>query len=334
VPLILRITLLGCSLLLPLAAQESAGNAQPAKADQQSKADQQQFPADQQQPPTTPPPTQTDQPPTQPPTTVEPTPPIPKPTVQLPPPRPAPPVTTERDTGGDVYSIEPMYWLTHSAPTVRQGRANTAIDPGELGFPGRSKFAPGVIITVPTGHENSIEVSAFQVKGHGNSYLGVTQSFFGNEYAIHDILATDYVVKSYKVSWNYLTYPYPSANSKFRFKTLYEIRYTSVTADFNAPLDVNAAPVQGSKSSIRPSLGAGIEYHPVRHVRFEAKASGFGFPHHGDIYDAEASLVVRGPHLEVMAGGRIFHFKTSTNADQYFTQTMWGPYGGLRLIWK
>ncbi len=319
-------------MIVPLVAQ---GSVQDPVNDQQQPPPPTTPPA---QPPTTPPATPPDQPPptppAQPPAGVEPTPPIPKPAVTLPPPRPAPAITTERDTGGDGYSIEPIYWVTHSAPTVQQGRANTALIPGDLGFPGKSKAAYGFAITIPTGHENSLELTVFEAKGQGNSVLGISQAFFGNLYAIHDVLATATTTKTYKLSWNYLTYPFPSAGAKFRFKTLWEIRYTSVDASFDAPQDINAAPVIGSKSNFRPSFGAGIEYHPVRHVRFEAKGSGFGYPHHGNIYDAEASLVAHYTHFEVLAGARLFHYKTSPEDDQYFTQTMFGPYGGLRFIWK
>jgi hypothetical protein len=283
------------------------------------------------QPPTTPP---SQPPPTQPPGGVEATPPVPKPSVQLPVPKPPPPVTTERDTGGDNFSIEPFYWLARSAPTVAQGHANTDFDPGALGFPGHSKAAEGIFITVPTGHENSFEFRAFQAKGQGNTVLGTTEQFFTTQYAIGDVLATNYRISSYKLSWNYLTYPYPSAGAKFRFKTLYEFQYAAVRGSFDAPADVNAVPTQGIKSIIRPTLGAGIEYHLARRVRFEAKLSGMGFPHHGDIYDGEASLAAGGPHFELLAGARIFHLKTSPTSDQYYKETLWGPYVGLRLIWK
>lgn len=319
-------TLLTCLALVPLAAQDTP--ARPGDDPQQPPTQTTPPPATEQQPPPTQPPTQP------PPTTVEPTPPIPKPTVQLPPPRPAPAITTERDTGGDAWSIEPIYWLTRQAPTVRQGHANQASIPGNLVFPGHDPYTPGVTITVPTGHENSLEFSGFQTKGHGSSTLGVTEAFFGNGYAIHDVLNTEYTMRTYKVSWNYLTWPYPSAGAKFRFKTLYEMRYTSIRGRFDAPADINAAPIIGSKSNLRPSLGVGIEYHPAPHVRFEMKASGFALPHRGDIYDGEASLVGHFPHFEVMAGARIFHYKTTPRDDQYFTQTLWGPYGGVRLIWK
>jgi hypothetical protein len=315
-------------MIVPLVAQ---GAVQDPVNDQQQPPPPTTPPA---QPPTTPPDQPPTTPPAQPPVGVEPTPPIPKPEVTLPPPRPAPAITTERDTGGDGWSIEPIYWLTHSAPSIFQGKANTVPIPGDLGFPGKSSYAPGFAVTIPTGHENSLEVTGFQVKSQGNTVLGVSEVFFGNLYAIHDVLATSTTTRTYKVSWNYLTWPYPSAGAKFRLKTLYEIRYTNIEARFNAPADINAGPVIGTKSQIRPSFGLGIEYHPARHVRFEVKGSGFGYPHHGYVYDAEASLVGHFPHFEVLAGGRVFHVTTTPQDPEYFTQTMWGPYGGLRFIWK
>jgi len=280
--------------------------------------------AAQDQPPPTPVP--------QPPAPVEPTPSIPKPTVQLPPPKPpAPPSTYDYDTGGDNISIEPFYWLTKSAPLIRQGQANQALDPGDLGFPGRSKDALGFDITVPTPRENSVEFRVFQVKAQGNSILGESEAFFGTLYAVGDVLATNYYVDNLKLSWNYLTYPYPSNHAKFRLKTLWEMQYTKIGSSFDAPGDVNAAPVSGVKSLFFPTFGLGVEYHPIKRVRLEAKASAFAIPHHGDLYDAEASLVVTGLHFEISAGGRVFHFKTSPQADQFFTQTLWGPYLGIRF---
>jgi hypothetical protein len=362
VPLKLRMAvLIPCLLIVPLSAQDipdakpAPAAVQQAPADSPTAAPQVQAnqqpptqadPADSDetalqppaqqvtQPPAQPPATPPAQPTTQPPGGVEATPPVPKPTIQLPVPRPPPPVTTERDTGGDNFSIEPFYWLTHSSPTVAQGHANTDFDPGALGFPGKSKFADGVFITVPTGHENSFEFRFFQQTGQGNSVLGTTEQFFTTQYAIGDVLATNYRLSSYKLSWNYLTYPYPSAGAKFRFKTLYEFQYAAIRGSFDAPADVNAVPTEGIKSIIRPTLGAGIEYHLARRVRFEAKLSGMGFPHHGDLYDGEASLVGGGPHFEFLLGARIFHLKTSPTSDQYYTETLWGPYAGLRLIWR
>lgn len=305
--------LCACAGLIPLRAQNSNPPQQPPV----------------QQPPVTQPPT------VPPPGGVEPTAPIPKPEVQLPAPKPAPPTKpAERDTGGDVWSIEPMYWLTHAAPSTGAGKTNTDFDPADLGFPGHSKESLGVAITVPTGREDSLEFSGFEVRGQGNSVLPETKAFFGNIYAVGDTLATGWYVRAYKVSWNYLTWPYPSNNAKIRFKTLYEFQYISSGAHFDAPGDVNAAPVVAQKSIMRPTLGLGLELHPVKHIRFEVKGSGMAFPHHGDIWDAEAALAARVWKIEVLGGARILHYKTTPGADAFFMQTMWGPYGGLRLIWK
>jgi hypothetical protein len=280
--------------------------------------------AAQDQPPPTPPP--------QPPAPIEPTPVIPKPVVQLPPPQPpAPPSTYDYDTGGDNWSIAPFDWITKSAPIIRQGHANTDIDPGDLGFPGRSKEGYGFEITVPTGHENSVDFRYFQAKGQGNSVLGESEAFFGTLYAVGDVLASNWYAQSIKLSWNYLTYPYPSNHEKFRLKTLWELQYDRVGSSFNAPADVNAAPVVGVKSIIFPTFGIGIEYHPAKHLRLELKASGFAVPHHGDIYDGEANIVIPGRHFEVALGGKVYHYKTSPQADQYLAQTLFGPYLELRL---
>jgi hypothetical protein len=269
-----------------------------------------------------------------PPTQVEPTPPIPKPVIKNPEKPVPPPDLHEHDTGGDIFSIEPIYWLTHAAPRIAQGHANLALDPGDLGLPDRSKEALGVEITIPVTHEDSFDITAFSVKGQGNSVLHETEAFYGNLFAVGDVLATNYYTQAYKVSWNYLTWPYPSNLAKFRFKTLYEVQYVKIGQGFDAPGDVNAAPAYGLKSMIRPTFGIGLEYHPARRLRLEFKTSGFGTPHHGDIWGAEGNLVFRGWHFEAVAGGRIFHYKTSPQADQYYSQTMFGPYGGLRFLWK
>lgn len=322
--------LCSCLWIAPVFAQDTGSQPQqPQPATQQPPSTQ---PTAAQQPPTTPPATPPQVPP---PGGINPTAPIPKPEVTLPPEKTAPPTQPhERDTGNDLWSIEPIYWLTHHAPSTSAGHTNVDPDPADLGFPERSKESLGIAITVPTGHEYSLEFTGFEVKGQGNSFLYQTKAFFGNLYAIHDTLATGWYVKSYKVSWNYLMYPYPSNGAKIRYKALFELQDIMASAHFDAPGDINAAPVVGSKSILRPLVGAGVELHPVSHVRFEVKASGIAFPHHGDIYGGEASLAIRVWKVEVLGGGRYLHYKTSPGTDAFFSQTMWGPYGGLRLIWK
>lgn len=263
------------------------------------------------------------------------TPPAPKPTVEMPPPPPPKPAkSAERDTGGDVVSIEPFYWLNHAQPSLHKGKGSFYTLPGNLDFPGRSKYTLGGVLTIPTRNENSLQFSYFRTQGAGDTKLAQDANFFGNPFNQADFLATKYTLENMKLSWNYLTYPFPSNGAKFRLKTLWEVQYVTIRSTLDAPLDVNTTLTDGAKKLILPAFGLGIEYHPARHVRFEAKASGFGLPHRSAIWDAEGSAVVRAGRIELLVGGKAFHYKTSPKANQFFTQTLWGPYVGVRLIWK
>jgi len=288
--------------------------------------------------PQQPPPAQQPPPTKQPPPTAPGTPATPKPTVILPPQQPGQPSKApppERDTGGDSLSIMPFYFDTTNQPRLRQGIASTATQNGSLNFPGSRKYGYGGVLTIPTGHENSLQFTYFRRQDHGNALLGVDSSYFGTVFTNGDALNTRYTLQTMKLSWNYLTYPYPSAGAKFRFKTLWEVQYVTMLSDFDAPADVNATATEGRKSLVLPTLGVGIEYHLAKHFFVEVKGSGFDIPHHADIWDTEANAVIRAGRIEVVVGGKAFHFKTSPQAaDNYFFETLYGPYGGLRYIFR
>jgi hypothetical protein len=280
-----------------------------------------------------PPPTQ--QPP--PPVTAPGTPSIPKPTVQLPPPVPpqTPTPPQERDTGGDTFSIMALYWLNNDQPVMRGGAGDTTFLQGNLHFTGNKKYAYEGVITIPTGRENSLEFSYWRKQSFGTSVIGnTTYNFFGNNFAPGDSVLTRYTLQGMKLSWNYLTWPYPSNGAKLRVKTLWEVQYVGIGATFDAPADPDAIPTNGNKSVILPTLGLGVEYHPARHVRLEMKASGFGIVHHSDIWDVQAAVVLRYGKLEFFLSEKGYHYKTSPRGDQYFTQTILGPIGGIRLMFK
>ncbi len=259
-----------------------------------------------------------------------------RPQVQQTPAPASPPGIQERDTGGDVLSFEPFFWLTtQTPPLLRLGHfSNGQTNSGELKFPGRSKFGYGGVVTVPTGKENSLQFSYFRIQGQGTRTDSQALTLFGNNFAAGDFYATTYLLQNLKLSWNYLTFPYPSRGAKFRVKTLWELQYMWVNSTIYAPYDINAIPTVGMKDIIYPTFGLGIEYHPAKALRLEAKFSGFAFFHHSDIWDAEASAVFRAGNFEAFLGGKAYHFKTSPTADQYFSDTMWGPSVGLRWIWR
>lgn len=280
---------------------------------------------------------QQQQPPPQQPPTAPGTPATPKPKVTLPPPQPGQPAKAppaEHDTGGDYISLMPFYWYTTPQPHLRTSHDTTASQPGNIDFPGDKKYAYGGILTIPTGHENSLQFTYFRRLDQGNTVLGPDSSFFGNVFSAGDVLATHYTLQTLKLSWNYLTYPYPSAGAKFRLKTLWEIQYVTMHSVFDAPADQNAIATEGRKSIVLPTLGLGIEYHMSKRFFFEVKGSGFGIPHHQDIWDTEANAVFRAGKIEIVAGGKAFHFKTSPHGDNYFFDTLYGPYGGVRYIFR
>jgi len=271
------------------------------------------------------------------------TPATPAQTQETPAPPPAkPPVL--HDTGGDVISIEPMFWLTRTSPNTVLGAALVSpsvssgvtpqTTPGNLEYPGGSRYGLSGVVTIPTGKENNLQFSYFQVSGDGDTFAPTNMVIFTNPFAQGDLLVTTFKVENFKLSWNYLNYPFPSAGAKFRFKTLWEFQYLKIQSTIGAPGDPNAVTSIATHSIFFPTIGPGIEYHPYKHLRLELKISGFGIPHHADIVDAEGLAVVTAGRLEVSFGGKGYHFKTSPQANEYFYQTLWGPAVGVRWMWK
>ena len=283
-------------------------------------------------------PTQQQPPPAQqpPPTSVPGTPSTPKPQVELPPtvPRQTPTPPQERDTGGDAFSIEVAYWMTTSPPTMWGGAADTTFLDGNLRFNGDRRYSLVGVLTIPTGHENSLEFTYFRNQGAGNQFLGVNTDYFGSPFYAGDQLFTGYTTQSAKLSWNYLTWPYPSNGAKLRIKTLWEVQFVNISAGFNAPNDLDTSPGTGSQFLVLPSLGLGVEYHPAKHLRLEMKASGFTIPHHADVWDAQASAVLRFGRMEYFLSYKAYHFKTSPQGSQYFSDDLFGPYIGVRYMFK
>jgi len=88
-----------------------------------------------------------------------------------------------------------------------------------------------------------------------------------------------------KVSYEYLTWPYPVGGRHFRLKTLWQVQYITMKTIFDAPIksstpDSTGAYTDystiGSKSYITPALGLGSHEYATRNLRLEANLSGSG----------------------------------------------------------
>jgi hypothetical protein len=248
---------------------------------------------------------------------------------------PPPPDPKILEDGG--FSIEPFYWLTQAQPKLSGG--SQALTPyQDLTYPGKSRKGYGLEVGVPAGRANTLRFSYFRVLGNGNSIIdGNGATLFSEVYAAGDYIVASYNIQDAKISWDYLSYTF---KNHIRFKTLYEVQYVTIGTAISAPLVpqttdastgvTNTNSSNGTRNVILPTFGVGFEQPLGKHLRWEAKASGFGLPHHSNIGDVQADLAVRFSGLEFFVGGKYFHFKTSPGGDQYFTDTLQGAYVGVR----
>jgi hypothetical protein len=299
-----------------------------AQADAPQQPTQQQAPA----PPTPPqqqPPAQTEperqQPGTQPGTT------------RLP---PAPPkVVDVRMPGETGWYIGLTGWLPVGSAYVDKGKEATFTSPGFFKFPGTSKGQPGAEIGIAVGLHNTLRLSYMFAKAAGTTTAPTDLVLFSQGYTKGDQLSTSYKMSNYKISYEYLTWPYPVEGRHFRLKTLWQVQYVTFRSGYDAPVLSNTPDVNGnltsyattgSKSYFTPSFGLGIHEYATRHLHFEANASGFALPHSFNIWDVDASVGYRVGRVEIRGGVRSFHFHSSAKSDYWVRGTMTGAVVGVR----
>jgi len=236
------------------------------------------------------------------------------------------------------WSIEGFYWLTHTTPALRGGKA--ALDFENLNYPGNGNYTIGAAINIPVSKSAMLNFSGFQSKASTSTTANQALDLFGTTYAAGDFLTANYTIRNFKLSFQDLLYPFPrKASQKWHLKTLWEVQYTSIKTNVNAPFApttdssgntlVNS--VSGSRSVVYPTFGLAGEYHLTRNLVVQVNGSGFAIPHHAVIGDAEGSISYRLRGVELIVADKYYHFKTSTQNAEYFTATLMGPYAALRF---
>ena len=235
------------------------------------------------------------------------------------------------------FSIEPIYWLTRAQPMLHGGAAASTFE--GLDYPGHSNAGIGGELSIPTGHSNTLRFSYFRILGNADTTVTQSTVVFSQGYTPGDYLTQHYNLQSAKVSWDYLSYTWRKTPGNIHFKTLYEMQFATISTDIAAPFkavtadtsgNVNDNTTHGSKNIVLPTLGVEFEQELGGRVRWEIKGSGFGIPHHSVLWDAQADIAIRISRFELIAGEKAFHFKTSPQAEQYFTDTLSGVFGGIR----
>jgi hypothetical protein len=313
----------------------------PALVSAQAPPDAAATPADQQSAPQAPaqqapaPPPQQPQPPQQP--SAETPPQLETQRLKLPPPPPK--VVDVRLPGEAGYYVGITGWLPIGQIFTDKGHAASFTDPSKLQLAGKAQASPGVEIGIAAGLHNSIRVSYFSTKRSGTTTAANEMVVFSQTYAQGDQLSTNGKLTDYKLSYEYLSWPYPVEARHFRLKTLYQVQYISVKTTFDAPVrsatpdsagNFTSFSALGSKGYITPALGLGFHEYATRSFRLEANVSGFMLPHRWQLLDSDATIAYRAGHLELRAGAKAFLFRTSPKSDYFFRGTVGGVMVGLR----
>ncbi|MGH9611406.1 MAG: hypothetical protein ACRD34_17200, partial [Bryobacteraceae bacterium] len=253
--------------------------------------------------------------------------------------KPPPPQPSVLADGG--WSLEPIYWLNREQPDLRGGKLLVGVN-GALDYLGHANPSIGGVLSMPAGKHNSLRFSYFRVQGHSDTTLTQNATLFTEGYNSGDFLNASYTLQVAKLSWDYLSYTWFFPKTKIWMKTLWQMQFATIGTNIAAPLkpvttnvsgnvDYNTA--TGSAKIFLPTFGLEFEQPVTRHFRWWVKGSGFGIPHHGDIWDGEAAIGLRMGQFELIGGAKAFHFKTSPQGAQYFVDTLAGPFVGLRWYW-
>ena len=256
--------------------------------------------------------------------------------IQAPPLPKFPDVQMPGETG---YFVGAIGWLPFGNPYVNKGHLAAFSGLSLLHLPGTPKIAPSAEIGLALGLHNSLTLSYFSTKASGNTTAPNGLVLFTQSYNKGDLLAVSDKVRDLKVSFAYLTWPYPVESRHFRLRTLWQVHYLSISSDYDAPVrsatadssgNLTSYAATGSKSFLSPSLGLGLTEYASRNFRIELNVAGFDIPHHFAIGDADAFAAYRVGNFEIRVGGRGLYFKTSPQADFYFRGRLIGAFVGLR----
>ena len=226
-----------------------------------------------------------------------------------------------------------FYWATGPGtnPGVFGGRKAT--DFAALPDLGRPHRSPGAEISFPISRTGSLHAQYFQTKGDADQIAATSPVLFGTQFTKGDALATQFQIKSAKLYLDDLLFPHKFPVARFRLKSLWGVQFVKDYAVIDKP-GLTPTTGAGTKQLILPSIGMAAEYAVTPHVLFRVDGSGFGLYHRSDLWDASATLSWRRGRMEILGGGKAFHFKTSPNTDEYMTATLTGGFVGVRYHWR
>jgi hypothetical protein len=223
-------------------------------------------------------------------------------------------------------------------PNLKGGNAATGYETLN-NFGKDHPITPNIDFSMPITRTGLIHLEAFLNKGDGSQNTTVETTIYGSQYLPGDYLATQYQIRSAKMYYEDLLWPYKFPVSKFRLRSLWEFQWVGLSSTVDAPLKAIATNSSGTPQSntalggetiLLPTLGLAAEYAISPHVLLRAEASGFGIPHHADLWDAQGTVSYRHGSLEVLGGFRTLYFKSSPQQAEFMYGTIDGGFVGIR----
>lgn len=231
-------------------------------------------------------------------------------------------------------TIGAFYWMTNNSIAINPSVFNGATATSNTALPNFGNYHNGPLVeaSYPVTRTGTLFLDAFEIKGTGNQVDAVTTFPLGSAQSLNpgNNLATQYQAKDFHLYLDDLLFPHKFPVSRFRLKSLWGFEYYTIHLTASSIL---ASPIiaDDARAIIAPTFGAAAEYALTPHFVARVSAAGFGLPHRSDIAHAEATLSYRKGHLEIVAGEKLLHFKSSPkNSAGYVAGTMIGAFGGLR----
>jgi hypothetical protein len=240
--------------------------------------------------------------------------------------------------GTFTIGIYGLYTFSGSGPDIIGGKTASSTGTYEslygIGRPYRiiPEFEAGIPIT----RTGMLYVEFDRYHGWANQTL--TRPTYVDTFSFNtgDVVSSTYHIITGRIYLDDLMFPHKFPVARLRFKSIWGVRYISVTDTVDSPTEDAAAGLGGSSFQLGtnniflPEFGAAMEYAVAPHVLFRVDGAGFGIPHRSDIGEASATLSVRKNNLEFLMGAKMLHFKTSPQKAEYEEGTFVTPFVGLR----
>ncbi len=200
------------------------------------------------------------------------------------PPAPPPRIPDVRQPGETGWWFEVDGWLPMQQPSGKAGAGaftptgyGTTTPPtysSNVTMQGTPKLAEGAEAGVAVGLHNALRFSYWSMRAAGDlPAIPNTLALWSQTYAPGTYVSTNYVLTNAKISFDYLSWPYPVEGRHFRLKTLWQVQFTSIRTGFDAP---QLPLVNSAGSPILDSSGNPISYAGLGTNWFISPEFGFG----------------------------------------------------------